>query len=111
MTTKEQDGKATKGAQEEEELAQKAMGDFGRWQLSIILLLSALKLPIAWNQLGIVFLAAPTPYHCTNSSLPCETEEGDVCRSWEYERTVFSETIITEVYKHNFLNSLKGLIW
>ncbi|XP_046670845.1 organic cation transporter protein-like isoform X1 [Homalodisca vitripennis] len=81
---------------DEEELAQKAMGDCGRWQLTIILLLSLLKLPISWTQLGIVFLAAPVPFRCANSSYACLTEDRDSCSEWKYDRSVFSETIVTE---------------
>lgn len=111
VSTKEREGAKTRG-QEEEELAQKAMGDFGHWQLIIILLLSALKLPIAWNQLGIVFLAPPVPFHCDNGTDKCYTEEGDSCSSFQYDRSVFSETIITEVasspeMKRCLLNTLK----
>uniref|UniRef100_A0A1B6KGK7 Major facilitator superfamily (MFS) profile domain-containing protein n=1 Tax=Graphocephala atropunctata TaxID=36148 RepID=A0A1B6KGK7_9HEMI len=81
---------------DEEELAQQAMGGCGRWQVTIILLLSLLKLPIAWTQLGIVFLAAPVPFRCVNSSHACVTEEEDSCSAWKYDRSVFSETIVTE---------------
>lgn len=41
-----------------------AIGDFGRWQFQISLLMSLLKFPIAWFQLGIVFLAPPTEFWC-----------------------------------------------
>lgn len=84
-------------AMEDETVAKSALGDWGRWQLPKVLLLSAIKLPIAWTQLGIVFLAAPVPYHCFNSTETCSTQEGDACTSWQYDRSVFSETIITEV--------------
>ncbi|KAF2889275.1 hypothetical protein ILUMI_16898, partial [Ignelater luminosus] len=41
-----------------------AIGDFGRWQFQISVLMSLLKFPIAWFQLGIVFLAPPTEFWC-----------------------------------------------
>ncbi|XP_054273085.1 organic cation transporter protein-like isoform X2 [Macrosteles quadrilineatus] len=95
MSTKEREGEAPRGAAEEE-LAQKAMGDYGKWQLGIILLMCGLKLPIAWVQLGIVFLAAPMPFHCDNGTQTCTTDQGGECHKWVYDRSVFSETIISE---------------
>jgi len=97
MSTKEREGEspAARGVAEEE-VARAAMGDYGRWQLGIILLLSGIKLPIAWAQLGIVFLAAPMPFHCDNGTQTCVTDGGDECDRWVYDRSVFSETIISE---------------
>ncbi|XP_030756859.1 solute carrier family 22 member 3-like [Sitophilus oryzae] len=40
------------------------VGDFGRWQLRISLLMALVKLPIAWFQLSIVFLAPSTKFWC-----------------------------------------------
>ncbi|GJQ74600.1 hypothetical protein Trydic_g21458 [Trypoxylus dichotomus] len=40
------------------------IGDFGRWQCRTSILMALLKLPIAWFQLGIVFLAPPTEFWC-----------------------------------------------
>ncbi|KAG8281664.1 hypothetical protein J6590_054554 [Homalodisca vitripennis] len=80
----------------EEEFAEMAMGGCGRWQVTILLLLSVIKLPVAWTQLGIAFLAAPVTFHCSGSNQTCTTEAGDPCNSWRYDRSVFPETIITE---------------
>lgn len=41
-----------------------SIGDFGLWQFKISLLMSLLKLPIAWFTLSIVFLAPPTQFWC-----------------------------------------------
>lgn len=84
------------------------MGDFGPWQLWICLFLSIVKLPVAWCQLGIVFIAAPMSYQCatTNSSTfnynssvvqQCFTKDNQPCTRWVYDRSVFHETIISEV--------------
>jgi hypothetical protein len=43
---------------------QEAVGDFGRWQAGISLLMALLKLPIAWFQLSIIFLEAHTDFWC-----------------------------------------------
>lgn len=40
------------------------IGDFGLWQLKISVLMSLLKLPIAWFTLSIVFLAPPSQFWC-----------------------------------------------
>lgn len=40
------------------------IGDFGLWQLKISVLMSLLKLPIAWFTLSIVFIAPPTQFWC-----------------------------------------------
>ena len=79
------------------EVAQHAMGDIGKWQVIICLWVSAVKIPIAWTQLGIVFLAAPSEYHCVGSGSKCYTNTSQECSQWEYDRSTFHETIITQV--------------
>lgn len=46
------------------DILHETIGDFGRWQFKISILMALLKLPIAWFQLGIVFLAPPTQHWC-----------------------------------------------
>lgn len=46
------------------DIIQATIGDFGPWQLRISILMALLKFPIAWFQLGIVFLAPPTTFWC-----------------------------------------------
>jgi hypothetical protein len=43
---------------------QEAVGDFGRWQAGISLLMALLKLPAAWFQLSIIILEARTDFWC-----------------------------------------------
>jgi hypothetical protein len=43
---------------------QEAVGDFGRWQAGISLLMALLKLPIAWFQLSIIVLETHTDFWC-----------------------------------------------
>ena len=45
---------------------QSTMGDFGRWQLGIVLAIGLSGLPGAWFKIGIVFLAPPVDYWCTS---------------------------------------------
>ncbi|KAK5650954.1 hypothetical protein RI129_001983 [Pyrocoelia pectoralis] len=42
----------------------KTIGGFGKWQCKIVVLMSLLKMPIAWVQLGVVFIAPSTEFWC-----------------------------------------------
>lgn len=46
------------------DILHETIGDFGKWQFKISILMALLKFPIAWFQLGIVFLAPPTQHWC-----------------------------------------------
>lgn len=89
---------------------QTALGDFGWWQFWITFALSLLKFPIAWHQLAIIFLAAKTPFQCDvdnetallNVTDKCSSRDPIThatvpCQRFTYDRSVFQETIITEV--------------
>lgn len=90
---------------------QNALGDFGWWQFWITFALSLLKFPIAWHQLAIIFLAARTPFQCdvdngtallNGTDSKCSSRDpltNDIvpCQQFAYDRSVFRETIITEV--------------
>ncbi|XP_018320845.1 solute carrier family 22 member 3-like isoform X2 [Agrilus planipennis] len=101
------------------DFVQETVGDFGRWQFKISLLMSLLKLPMAWFQLGIVFIAPPFDFTCkvpteqegkdwkliaqpnscylrnisalneTASKIPCDW-------GYEYDRSTMKSTIIME---------------
>ena len=43
---------------------QEVVGDFGRWQAGISVLMALLKLPIAWFQLNIIVLEAHSEFWC-----------------------------------------------
>lgn len=131
-------GKAKKQTEEDTDVVQSCMGNFGRWQLWICCWISILKLPVAWHALGIVFLAPPVTTWCKrpaalynltdeqwrNLSQPTEesgTQGRDSCSmynidyaigpynelpanhstvacvEWEYDRSIFQETIVTQV--------------
>lgn len=51
------------------------IGDFGLWQLKISVLMSLLKLPIAWFTLSIVFLAPPQQFWCKKPPFVNMTDE------------------------------------
>lgn len=46
------------------------IGEFGRWQCQISIMMSLLLLPLAWIQLGMLFLAPPTEFTCKQPILP-----------------------------------------
>lgn len=104
-------GTSAAAAVEADDPVHKALGDFGWWQFWIALALSLLKFPIAWHQLAIIFLAARTPFQCDvgdATALPNVTDTRCTsrdpvtlavvpCQRFTYDRSVFQETIITEV--------------
>lgn len=49
---------------QKEDLTAKVIGDFGRWQLKIGILMTLLKFPMAWYQLNIIFMAPPQDFWC-----------------------------------------------
>jgi hypothetical protein len=116
------DDNRTSAEMEADDPVHKALGDFGWWQFWITLALSMLKFPIAWHQLAIIFLAARTPFQCDiddATALPNVTDTRctsrdpitmDVvpCRRFAYDRSVFQETIITEVCAFPSLGLIRG---
>ncbi|XP_015108616.1 organic cation transporter protein isoform X1 [Diachasma alloeum] len=90
---------------EEVDAIQEAMGALGRWQIFICLAISLVKFPVAWHQLAIVFMAPLNQgYNCTSPvrSLTKDQCLVDVngtqaqCDKWDFERTIFPETIISQ---------------
>lgn len=78
---------------EQSDPIQNAMGHFGRWHFVICALLFLLKMPGAWHQIIIIFLAPPVAFQCADASISnCSSE----CPEIIYDRSVFSETIVTE---------------
>lgn len=62
-STKSNDGNALTPLREEDLIA-KVVGDFGKWQLQLSIMMALLKLPNAWHQLNIIFLAPPQEFWC-----------------------------------------------
>ncbi|XP_026280231.2 organic cation transporter protein-like isoform X1 [Frankliniella occidentalis] len=104
-------GLADRRASLKADALQSTIGDFGRWQMGIALAVAMSGLPGAWFKIGIVFLAPPVDFWCTSPlpadhnatarykcTVPGPGEDGATvpCESWEYDRSVFTETIITE---------------
>lgn len=101
---------------------QTALGDFGWWQFWITFALSLLKFPIAWHQLAIIFLGARTPFQCDVDNKTTLLNVTDVnqcssrdpaipCQKFIYDRSIFTETIITEVSIHLFSLHINNIIY
>lgn len=72
---------------------QNAMGHFGRWHLIICAAIFTLKLPGAWHQMSIIFLAPPVSFQCINETIEkCSAD----CPELIYDRSIFTETIVVE---------------
>ena len=94
---------------------QEAMGIMGPWHIIIAVALSLVNFPVAWHQLSIGIIA-PTPnFTCIspqsvdngNFSTQCEIYVGngtkEKCREFQYDRSIFAETIITQVWLYTLL--------
>ncbi|XP_043281642.1 organic cation transporter protein-like isoform X2 [Venturia canescens] len=86
---------------------QEAMGAMGPWHVIIAVALSLVNFPVAWNQLSIAFIAPPANFTClspvsvdNSTTSRCEVSLGngtiEKCHEFEYDRSIFTETIITE---------------
>ncbi|XP_018329064.1 organic cation transporter protein isoform X2 [Agrilus planipennis] len=72
---------------------EKSIGTWGKWQLLIVIAVFLVKFPIAFHQLNIVFLAPSVSFMCNdNSNSTCSKN----CSGYIYDRSLFSETIITQ---------------
>lgn len=56
--------RSNRSSRDNEDVTTKIIGDFGKWQLRISILMAVLKLPIAWYQLNIIFMAPPQDFWC-----------------------------------------------
>lgn len=78
---------------------QESMGAIGKWHYIVCAAVFLLKFPVAWHQMAIIFLAPPVTYECNpsvdnnNESIPKCSE---MCSEKIYDRSIFTETIITE---------------
>jgi MFS family permease len=72
---------------------QEAMGEFGRWQIFVCAIIFLLKFPVAWHQLGIIFLGPNLDFTCTDPSLDrCDKS----CSEHVFDNSTFTNTIQME---------------
>lgn len=75
----------------------RAIGAIGKWQIWICFIVFLVKFPVAWHQMSIIFLAPPMNFTCADT--PSETFDNTChanCTSYEYDHSVFSQTIISD---------------
>lgn len=76
----------------------KAIGVIGKWQIWICFVVFLVKFPVAWHQMSIIFLAPPMNFTCADNHTlhhndnTCQAN----CTDYEYDHSIFKETIISE---------------
>lgn len=102
--------------QDEPDKLVNAIGQFGKWQLMLWLLIaSPIKISSAWQQLGIVFLAPATSFMCVETNLT-NIIEMNTCYSdcvgynyyTDFENTIISqfELICEKAWLSNFTQTI-----
>ncbi|KAH1020288.1 hypothetical protein HUJ04_009977 [Dendroctonus ponderosae] len=75
------------------DIVQKSIGVLGKWHIWVCLAIFLVKFPVAWHQLSIVFVAPRTEFYCVDPNLDkCARN----CSAHVFNRSVFSETILSE---------------
>lgn len=72
---------------------QKTMGELGKWQIFVCAVIFLLKFPVAWHQMGIIFLAPKPEFSCKDETLSrCDPN----CDEHIFNTSVFANTIQME---------------
>lgn len=75
------------------DVIQNAMGAFGLWHMIVCGVVFLLKFPVAWHQMSTIFLAPKADFVCSDDQyVKCDVN----CPSHAFNRSIFTETIITE---------------
>ncbi|XP_039755231.1 organic cation transporter protein-like [Pararge aegeria] len=82
-----------------DDLTFKIVGNFGKWQLWLSIYMAMLKMPLAWYQLNIIFMAPPQDYWCAKPesfNMYTEQEWRDICapKIEEYPCLIFDPDIL-----------------
>ncbi|XP_064072374.1 organic cation transporter protein-like [Vanessa tameamea] len=91
----------------------KVVGDFGKWQLWISIYMAMIKLPLAWYQLNIIFMAPPQQFWCAKpESFAVWTDEDwrQICcpKNEEHPCLIFDPEIL--IFELNMDRSLIPLV-
>ena len=84
------------------------IGEFGRWQMWLLVYIFLIDIVSAFNNMGFTFHAyktdfwcadVPQDYHNKTEDMKCFkfTNHSEKCTSWRYDKSMFEKTIITEV--------------
>ncbi|KAL1138677.1 hypothetical protein AAG570_008739 [Ranatra chinensis] len=77
-----------------EEVTMKALGEWGRWQMSLIGCLILFRAILLGALSAIVFLGAPQPFACLKP--PADPGSCVHCDQWSHETKLFRATVVTE---------------
>lgn len=70
-----------------------SVGVFKRWQLMVFLLVFLVNMPLALQELSIVFLAPTVAFNCTDPKYnPCDKN----CPGHVFDTSVFDRTIVSQ---------------
>lgn len=92
------ENKDVENQREDGDVITKAIGSIGKWQIWVCFVVFLVKFPVAWHQMSIIFLAPPMNFTCVSSPVP-EVQENTCygnCTKYEYDHSVFKETIISQ---------------
>lgn len=81
---------------EEMDVITKAIGAIGKWQIWVCFVVFLVKFPVAWHQMSIIFLAPPMNFTCGSTSDIFDNVCYENCTDYEYDRSIFKETIISQ---------------
>ncbi|CAH0719944.1 unnamed protein product, partial [Brenthis ino] len=76
----------------QQDLIQRVIGSFGKYQLYLCLLIFLTKFPVAFHQMAIIFLSPKVEYTCIGSSNNATCP----CSSPQYDTSIFTNSIIME---------------
>jgi hypothetical protein len=83
----------TSDSQQNEDPIKKSIGELGKWQIFVCGVVFLLKFPVAWHQMGIIFLAPKPEFHCIDEEIEkCSSN----CTQHVFDKSVFQNTIIME---------------
>lgn len=93
----ENETKGVENLKSDEDPLTKAIGAIGKWQIWICFVVFLVKFPVAWHQMSIIFLAPPTNFTCSSDNSGVFDNHCHAnCTDYEYDHSVFDETIISE---------------
>lgn len=93
FTEMAQSAEAKRAEKIQRDPVQGTMGGLGRWQICVCAVVFLLKFPVAWHQMGIIFLAPKPEFVCQDSRVPpCDTS----CQVHVFNTSVFTNTLQME---------------